>query len=380
MFGVVPDWIVGVIVASASCLITSCAIVMQKVSHIEDHQAAPEEHTNFLLRPKWWLAVLVMLGSSGLSGWSLALAPLSMVAPLSGETVVWNLAFAVYLLGEKTNRLELSAMIFIIVGMVLAVLFGPHHTHKETAMEEVNAFVTPRMLIYGCSFMAIVGLSLVLIGCTAAGKRWAQPRVNSFAYAHLAGLIGGQSQLFFKCGVMIMSNDTFETHPIWWVMTALLISVALIQLVVFNTGLEIHDAVTYVPIYQAGLSVYGSVAGGVYFEEFRNFTSVQMACFVGGVSLVDLGLLMPLWVSIMRPGDVEMFAGVDAPAQELFENLSPRSQSPGQSKLRPVEVLEVSAGDLPDADGEGESINLMNDKNKKNSYSSMDSAPEPRDT
>ena len=36
---------------------------------------------------------------------------------------------------------------------------------------------------------------------------------------------------------------------------------------------------------------------------------------------VVLGLLMPLWVSIMRPGDVEMFAGVDAPAQELFENL-----------------------------------------------------------
>jgi len=62
------------------------------------------------------------------------MAPLAILAPLSGEVVIWNVLLAVYFLGETTNSIEISAMALIISGIAISVAFGPHTDNITTSV------------------------------------------------------------------------------------------------------------------------------------------------------------------------------------------------------------------------------------------------------
>ena len=96
-------WGWGVLISSLGCFFTSLSIIVQKVSW--------QEGVSYNHACAMWCAGLgVMIIAIVFNAWSLRLAPLAILAPLSGETVVWNVLLAVYCLGERTNLTELSAV------------------------------------------------------------------------------------------------------------------------------------------------------------------------------------------------------------------------------------------------------------------------------
>ena len=62
------------------------------------------------------------------------------------------------------------------------------------------------------------------------------------------------------------------------------------QLYLMNVGLSRHPAVAFLPGYQSALTVYGCMAGGVYFQEFWNFSLAAWAFFPMGILLILTGL------------------------------------------------------------------------------------------
>jgi len=145
------------------------------------------------------------------------------------------------------------------------------------------------MLFYFIGIAVIMALSIFLIHNTPN-----RPRLNSLGYAHLAGCIAGQTQLFLKCGIDLLSASDPLGEWLFWVSLGIAGISALCQLYVLNKGLALHEAVTYVPTYQACLSIYTGVAGGFYFQEFENLSDLQIWLSVLGIFLVCLGLAVPL--------------------------------------------------------------------------------------
>ena len=169
-------WGWGVLISSLGCFFTSLSIIVQKVSWQEgvsyNHACA-----------MWCAGLAVMIIAIVFNAWSLRLAPLAILAPLSGETVVWNVLLAVYCLGERTNLTELSAVGLILSGIVMVVVFGPHDPPEQpqssTLELEKHRFTSdPRMLYYFlCIGFVMVG-TLVVILHTEKKKRWYQSRLH----------------------------------------------------------------------------------------------------------------------------------------------------------------------------------------------------------
>jgi len=67
---------------------------------------------------------------------------------------------------------------------------------------------------------------------------------------------------------------------------------AILQISFLNRGLATYDQITYVPIYQAMITIWGVVAGGIYFDEFKNFTVLQFFMFFTGLTCIAGGILI----------------------------------------------------------------------------------------
>ncbi len=67
---------------------------------------------------------------------ALSFAAQSLIAPLGALTIVSNVVFAPYLLGEKISQKELLGTATIIFGSVIAVAFADHQSqpHRSLAL------------------------------------------------------------------------------------------------------------------------------------------------------------------------------------------------------------------------------------------------------
>lgn len=79
-------------------------------------------------------------------------------------------------------------------------------------------------------------------------------------------------------------------------------------MVTLNLGLEKHPAVSYVPVYQAAICVYASLAGGTFFNEFKDFTAVDGTFYALGLLMVSGGLILLTAKPLLEgPQDPEAF-------------------------------------------------------------------------
>lgn len=106
---------------------------------------------------------------------------------------------------------------------------------------------------------------------------------------------GAQQNMFLKCG-FLMLKETLQgskqyQHAFFWETVALAFVFAVSQITILNMGLSRHDAVSYIPVYQAALVVFGVVAGGYYFKEFDTLENTDLIGFVSGIGLIVSGLM-----------------------------------------------------------------------------------------
>jgi len=69
------------------------------------------------------------------------------------------------------------------------------------------------------------------------------------------------------------------------------ITLAIFQLYTMNLGLKNHPSLVFLPFYQAGLVIYASIAGIVYFDEGDRGSMVESIPFISGILITVLGLV-----------------------------------------------------------------------------------------
>ncbi|KAJ2711613.1 hypothetical protein H4R19_003168, partial [Coemansia spiralis] len=136
----------------------------------------------------------------------------------------------------------------------------------------------------------------------ALGKRVRAVRPESrkvryglpLAYASLGSLMAALTTLFAKSLVNLLSASLFDhdnqfTNALSWAILLVTVFTAASQVYWINQGLLRYDAMLQVPVFYVVWTVFDIIGGGIYFNEFRTFTTVKYVMFVLGVAVIFSG-------------------------------------------------------------------------------------------
>merc|ERR1740123_1684368 len=128
-------WWLGAMLSALGSCCSNFGINTQKLAAMKLAKIRPEDRGPYYKNPTWCLGFgLVILGSLGDFS-ALGLAAQSIVAPVSAITLVANIFFAHYFLGEHLGRNDVFGSMVILVGCVVAVVFGSRSSGDVTVQD-----------------------------------------------------------------------------------------------------------------------------------------------------------------------------------------------------------------------------------------------------
>jgi hypothetical protein len=101
--------------------------------------------------------------------------------------------------------------------------------------------------------------------------------------------------LFAKATVNLLTLSLFQgnnqyIHFDSWVITAVTVVTAVLQIYWINLGLARYDALIQIPVFYVVWTLFDVVGGGIYYGEFDGFTPVRYVLFCLGVSVIFAGV------------------------------------------------------------------------------------------
>ncbi|KAF9429692.1 NIPA-like protein 3 [Podila epigama] len=131
------------------------------------------------------------------------------------------------------------------------------------------------------------------------------------AYASLGGMMASYTVLFAKSLINLLVTSIFDgdnqfTSFLAWVILIVTVVTAVSQVYWINMGLKKYDALLQVPVFFTVWVLLDIVGGGVYYDEFANFTAKQYVLFSLGVLIVFFGVaLLAKRLAVLAKEDVE---------------------------------------------------------------------------
>ncbi|KAJ1720333.1 hypothetical protein LPJ53_005027 [Coemansia erecta] len=115
------------------------------------------------------------------------------------------------------------------------------------------------------------------------------------AYASLGSFMATLTTLFAKSLVNLLAASLFDhenqfNNFISWVILLVTAFTAASQVYWINQGLLRYDALLQVPVFYVVWTVFDIIGGGVYFNEFKMFTTVKYVLFTLGVAVIFSGV------------------------------------------------------------------------------------------
>ncbi|KAG7387308.1 NIPA-like protein 3 [Phytophthora pseudosyringae] len=251
-------WVIGVSLSLTATLFGTLGKVLLKLAHTSSQA----------LSVKAAATVCVFLLNPVFDALSYAYAAQSILAPMAGFSVVWNIVLSPYLLNEKVSTHDVRGSAVILLGCMLVGISGSHVTPTHHSAE-LFALFQSRIFIEYAIFAVCTAVVLVWMICSYDKKSgW-----RRFAFGALSGLIGG-NLFFLKASVELFAEGgAVWSNPETYVIVASALSTAGGGIYVLDLGLREYDALYLVAIYQAFLILIGSVSGVIFFHEISGMNS-----------------------------------------------------------------------------------------------------------
>lgn len=286
---------------------------MQKYSHMQN-QAKPQSEQKLYYKQKLWILGFLVYAVGNIGDFvALGFAAQSLVAPLGSVVLVVNAIMSPCVLKEKITLRDLQAILVIIVGDVLIVLYASHEETSYSLSELIDFFLRPVFIGF---FLTTAVISAYLSRekdlldykldpsrpsfydeeKTGDRNRWVKDDVmHPYCYAALAGIVGGISVLLAKCvaeliKVTMNGDSTQFKNPVSWLFCFLLVATCIAQVHWINQGLERYDSFYIVPMFHVHWNVWSILGGIVFFGEFQSFTAINYGLFLLGVTCILVGV------------------------------------------------------------------------------------------
>uniref|UniRef100_A0AAV1UGB8 Uncharacterized protein n=1 Tax=Peronospora matthiolae TaxID=2874970 RepID=A0AAV1UGB8_9STRA len=302
-----PLWIIGVTLSLAATLFGTLGKVLLKLSHTSSQA----------LWVKAAATVCVFLLNPVLDAISYAYAAQSILAPMAGFSVVWNIILSPSLLDEKLSVQDLRGSAVILLGCLLVGLSGSHDTPTHCSTE-LFALFRSRVFVEYAVFAVCTAVTLVWVICKCHQKSgW-----RRFAFGALSGLIGG-NLFFLKASIELLGEGgAVWSNPETYLIIAAALSSAGGGIFVLDRGLREYEALYLVAIYQAFLILIGSISGVVFFHEIAGMNA--------------------WWQQIVYPfGIVSTVGGIVVLSERHTEHYDPVHPSVAMNGVKHGEILPL---------------------------------------
>ena len=202
----------------------------------------------------------------------------------------------------------------IVIGNVLVVIFSDHVAKLYTSRDIIYLYRnnTPYH-----AYLVVAGTLWVVNHFTYSHYYyvrikeqrllWRHSFIEPFTFTVSSTIIGTQAVLLSKCMSMLIQvsakGDNEFTKPTVFVVLASWLILVAYWLRRLDVGLALYPPLFIIPVMQVFFVFFAIMCGGIYFEEFENFTVSQYAGFIIGVLMILGGVygLAPTDVPVIPP-------------------------------------------------------------------------------
>mmetsp|Transcript_45029 Transcript_45029/g.71968 ORF Transcript_45029/g.71968 Transcript_45029/m.71968 type:complete len:461 (+) Transcript_45029:35-1417(+) len=282
--------------------------VLQKKGHLH-HMDANEIHEiqdekkETLLRDKIWLFgfIICLLGSL-LTAAAFKFGAQSVLAPLSALVLVFNALFATKVLHEPFTRNHFFGIVLVIIGSVLAVVFGPKSNTTPTSLAYIESCWRSHVFL-----IFFTALTIACILDFVAVKMVEKANKNSIEMTHtivhganfamvsyiaMAAYFGSVNVLFMKSLMIIIGSFevSYFANYLFYVTIIGIIAVNVFLEYFRQRAIKFFDASYVVPIFQVLLILGAACMGAIFFGEFASLSQLEIILFVSAIFITVLGV------------------------------------------------------------------------------------------
>lgn len=238
----------------------------------------------------------------------------SVVAPLNGLDVVWNVLSAPITLGEKLLLPHLVGAGLVFLGAMLTAVFGPHHSTSLSPAALHQRFFSWSFTIYCSVLLAGLCLSTVLLQSRPKGSGG---KVRAICLGATAGAIAG-NMFFCSAALGLLKNSCVTGDwsawctPLPYAMIVGMLVVALGNIPFMSRGLQEFEAVFMVTLFEGCHIAVACISGQVVLQEMDRAEPWQLCCYWASAFVIIAGLWVIQTTSvggIVRPpamADIDM--------------------------------------------------------------------------
>ncbi|KZF19097.1 DUF803-domain-containing protein, partial [Xylona heveae TC161] len=239
---------------------------------------------SYLKSPYWWAGIILMVVGEAGNFLAYGFAPASIVSPLGVVALISNCIIAPCMLKERFRKRDFWGVLIAIGGAVTVVLSAKQEEQKLGPGDVWQA-------ITRWEFETYLGITVALISVLM----WASGRYGDRTILidlGLVGLFGGYTALSTK-GVASLLSYTFWhiiTFPVTYLLVAILISTALLQIRYLNRALQRFDSTQVIPTQFVLFTLSVIIGSSILYRDFESATPSRISKFVGGCALTFLGV------------------------------------------------------------------------------------------
>ena len=256
---------------------------------VEDTPGLGEDEDNpkeksYLRSPIWWLGISMMTVGEAGNFLAYGFAPASIVSPLGVVALISNCLIAPFLLRERFRWRDGLGVVIAVMGCVTIVM-SASTSNPKLDPDKIWSLITR------WEFETYLAITVVLI----LVLMWASNRFGDKSILidlGLMGLFGGYTALSTKGVASLLSNSVWRvvTFPITYLLVAVLVGTAVMQIKYVNRALQRFNSTMVIPTQFVLFTISVILGSAILYRDFERTTTDQAVKFIGGCALTFLGV------------------------------------------------------------------------------------------
>ncbi|EFR00639.1 non-imprinted in Prader-Willi/Angelman syndrome region protein 1 [Nannizzia gypsea CBS 118893] len=237
------------------------------------------DRKSYLRSSYWWFGIILMTVGEAGNFLAYGFAPASIVSPLGVVALVSNCVIAPFMLKERFRQRDLLGVVIAVAGAVIVVLSAKTSENK-IGPDEIWGMITR------WEFETYLGITVILIiGLMSISRKYGRKTI--LIDVGLVGLFGGYTALSTKGVSSLLSNTLWHaiTFPITYVLVAVLVFSAVMQIRYINRALQHFNSTQVIPTQFVLFTLSVIMGSAILYRDFESATGERVAKFVGGCLL-----------------------------------------------------------------------------------------------
>ncbi|KAI7902167.1 magnesium transporter NIPA-domain-containing protein [Cokeromyces recurvatus] len=282
-------------------------MAFQRKSHILNDSIYPiEDRKHVLQRPMWIISFTTFLTANIVGSiFTIGYLPIVILAPIGAMGLAFNAIAAKIVLGDPLKKYTMLGTLLIVIGALLVGLFGVISEPDHDINDLITLYKKPTFIVYFSilEFFILSGLITThYFEYTIMKKKPTKSMENikkycGMSYGILSGNISSQSMLFAKSGIeliilSIASDENQLKYALTWILLAMMIMTAILQLFYLNKGLQLCDTVILVPLSSCTFNLSCLFNGLFYYDQWNRIVWWHLILVFIGVAITISGVFM----------------------------------------------------------------------------------------